>query len=534
MARRCGERNPYRLDEFWGSSKQVIQLGRGITVDFVSKPIGVKGDQLSDEMNNWFRPENRPFVISISGAWGSGKTFWWKNFIQAKNENHIYVSLFGVSTFAELEQRLCSAIAGVEDPAATNRIEKGLSAIGKLAGSASGSLVASAVTAFADYGKAIVVDGLYSRLDKYVIALDDLERRSTSLKVEQILGYASRLRENWSASIVLILNQAELENDDQKLLDKFREKVIDVDYVFLTTPTKAASIGLGALTWAVNPAAQFSERINLSNIRIFQKIRKTLERLDLDVAVLPPDVLNRLVTSVTALCWATYAKGDLIPTPEQLLGHNSLTVALNRSNDKNRSGSTPVEPQNLIEDLLLKLEWYPDGMDFLINTYLAGGFVETESIKNEITNYLADHKNFEASKAHEKYWASYRASLLPNEDRIETEIATAFRGFPENVTLSELASVSEFLREIGKETAADTLVNDQFKFWATQDQKSLERIEQRNHGASEALRNRFMPLLLKANSYASIEEIVEYFEKKPYNGWSPRESNYLASLSKVD
>lgn len=496
--------------------------------------VGINGKQLSDEFEYWLKPTNRPFVISISGPWGSGKTFWWKNFIQSKaTEKHIYVSLFGISTFAELEQRMVSAILGTEDNQSSNRITKGISTLKKLAEVASGGLTGAALSALADYTRAVVMDGLYSRLDKFVVVIDDIERRSESLKLDQILGFVSRLREDWKASLVLILNQAKLERKDEDLLNEFREKVVDTDYLFVTTPSQAAGIGLKDIDWAVQPASQFGEKVGLTNIRIYQRIARALRRLKIDTAKLPAGVAERVVHSISAFCWSIFSKGTDIPTPDELLQVDRTRLEVWKLKKAPEQEKSPASREEKIIGVLDALHWRPDGMDQLVCAFLKGGHVNDEALTGQLQVYLNDHELAKARVAHVSYWDKFHGSFSISDDEFSKEIEDAFQKYPQYSDLSLLASVKEILNEIGKSELAKTIENRQFVQWEKLDRRTLLRIGERNFGADEELRDRFSGLMDQKPAYKSIEQVVCFFENN-HSRWNSDEPKYLSHLTKED
>src|SRR5215210_5005795 len=52
--------------------------------------------------------ERQPGAILLTGEWGAGKTYLWRNQIapSLKKYKHVYVSLFGVATTQDLKSRI--------------------------------------------------------------------------------------------------------------------------------------------------------------------------------------------------------------------------------------------------------------------------------------------------------------------------------------------------------------------------------------------------------------------------------------------
>ena len=60
-----------------------------------------------------------------------------------------------------------------------------------------------------------------------VICLDDLERKGTNLRLTDVLGLVSFMKEERSCKVALLLNSSELQGIDNDAFDKYLEKVVD-------------------------------------------------------------------------------------------------------------------------------------------------------------------------------------------------------------------------------------------------------------------------------------------------------------------
>ena len=489
--------------------------------------IGIEPAELGDALRYWLDPKKATSsVVAISGAWGSGKTFWWTHYIPSIQSRNVYVSLFGVADIQELEQRLLAASFGIEDPTTEARVTKGLQSLGKL--------VKIGAEAFKDvpgagimgglegYLGSVVRDAAYGRLERAVVAIDDLERRSPTLKLEQVLGFISRLREVWHASVVLILNEPRLSGDDQTLLNDFREKVIDCDFRFTVTAASAAEIGLEGHPWAVQPAAEFGERVGLSNIRVYQRANSVLARFPIDYSALPTEVQSRLATSVIAVCWAQFARAPEVPSVNQLLLFQSMSFALARSADKNRL----AEPY---EKTLSKLNWYADEMDRLVAVVVRTGKVPSADLTKHLNTVLVDHERTLAANRIRAIWDLYRSTLHGDDEELARCIKSAFSVCKPYVSIGDVSSAAWLLRALGESAAADQMVDCQIQFW-----------EQRGDSIRALLDNKFGDTdgyLLKKlagqpadQSYKSIAPLFDFFANNT-GGWNPREEIALLALT---
>jgi hypothetical protein len=427
-----------------------------------SNEVGISPAELSDALRYWFDPKKETSsVIAISGAWGSGKTFWWTHYIPSTHSRHVYVSLFGVADIQELEQRLLAASFSVEDATTEARVSKGLQSLGKLVKVGAEAFKdipgASLISGLEGYLGSIVRDAAYARLEHAVIAIDDLERRSSALNLEQVLGFVSRLREVWNASVVLILNETRLSDVDKARLNEFREKVIDCDFRFTVSPAEAAGIGLKDNPWASRGATDFAAKVGLCNIRIFQRVDSVLSRLTISSESTPQAVLDRLAYSVTGIAWAHFCRGDDVPTAEQLLQSSSFDAGV-KAAEKNRT-------QEPYEKTLSKVRWRTDDMDLLVYGVVVSGRVPTVEVNAQLQSYLLDHDRNESAARMQSAWDLYWTTLGDNAEDFSAALHRAYIKHISFSSLSELNGAINVLNELGKSYLARDLIDKQIGWW---------------------------------------------------------------------
>lgn len=440
---------------------------------------GIAPEELTEAINYWLHRQSGsgeplPAVVSISGAWGSGKTFWWKDY-SAQKSRHLYVSLFGLNSIEELENRVIGAAWGVAEKDDQKRIASGLKSIGDLAKVAADAFKdvpgAGILGALNGYVGTAVRDAALARLKGCVIALDDIERRSAALTLQQVLGFISQLREVRKASVVVILNEMRLKNEDPELLREFREKVMDCDFQFAISPSTAARVGLSEHPWAIKAAAEIGEAIALRNIRVYQRASTVLSRLQLDVSDMPPRVQDRLANSVVSLCWAHFEhEPDVIPTVDQLLAFNSMSAAMAKV------ARTSEQPPDLpYEKTLQKLNWFADAMDSVIAVIVRTGRMPTDSVRKELDVYLADEHRTQADEEINSVWTLYRSSLNGDDKVLAERVIEVFAKRKEYVGVERLSNAVWLLRKLGYDTDANALVDGQIAFWKA-NQTSFEAL----------------------------------------------------------
>lgn len=147
-------------------------------------------------------------VISLKGNWGIGKTYFWCNYIENIRKTndklkYAYLSLFGKTSLNDITDSVILQIS--KKSKIVNTIEK---YAGKIDfGIAGMSLnIGSAISLLKP-----------SDFKDVIICFDDFERISSSLKLKEVLGFISELKEQKKCKIVMINNSDQLFKTD--LLD---------------------------------------------------------------------------------------------------------------------------------------------------------------------------------------------------------------------------------------------------------------------------------------------------------------------------
>lgn len=177
------------------------------------------------------------YALLITGNWGVGKTYYYKNTLEkvivetetiedaSKKYRSIYISLFGLQTIEEIQRQIFLSLY----PILKNKYTKLSFSLFKPL--ARGIMTLKNWGNPDDYFSEIKPDkGDWINLNQLVICLDDLERKSENLPLEELIGFINSLVENNDAKIILIANEDKIDEDKYNDL---KEKVIGVTVEFL-------------------------------------------------------------------------------------------------------------------------------------------------------------------------------------------------------------------------------------------------------------------------------------------------------------
>ena len=190
--------------------------------------------------------DNNGKTVMLSGAWGSGKThFWQKNIeedltkeLNAKEKACVYVSLYGKDNIEAIKNEiLFKAYESIKDE---NKLAKrAISAFGfgsRLLSVSVGGVrantgaVGDAVEGFFESKK---IDEAESFLaDGGLICLDDFERKSKHIDLNDLFGFIAQLAIDMNCKIVIILNSDVFEGEEANVFKTVKEKTVNKYFYF--------------------------------------------------------------------------------------------------------------------------------------------------------------------------------------------------------------------------------------------------------------------------------------------------------------
>ncbi len=177
-------------------------------------------------------PESPEFAIMLRGNWGSGKTWFLKKYLEERKEkDYLYVSLYGLSTYKEIEDEFFQQLHPILS-------SKGMSIAGKiLKGALKATIKLDLDGDKKDEGSIttgipeINIPDYLKDTKGRILVFDDLER--CAIPIPSILGYINHFVEISGLKVIVVANEDEIRrvegyDEDNRIAVKYstiKEKV---------------------------------------------------------------------------------------------------------------------------------------------------------------------------------------------------------------------------------------------------------------------------------------------------------------------
>lgn len=499
-----------------------------------------------------FLKSNKPSAIALTGSWGRGKTYSWNQAIAeaAKSgqvRKYSYVSLFGIGSIAELRAAI------FENAITPNDIANGATAdtwraniesfLSEKSLSSAGSATTTGIKwlwrekrrtvqllSFAgSWGSALRAASFLAVRD-YVICLDDLERKSTNLSIVEIFGLVNQLKEERKSRVVVILNNELFGDAEREQFDGLREKVFDSEIVFAPSPEECARLVFTG-NWTYSElASEYSVQLGITNIRVLQRIRRTIDVFAPHLDGKQPSVMAGFIHGAVLLTWCY--NGKLTNAPDyQFVKSRGLGDSIRLANPKS-DVSPEVESWSKI---LNKYKFYStDELDLHVCDFLENGFI---SDRDELLNAIQRADDAAAKQSADgsfsAAWSLFHNSFSDNEKEFVETLYQRFLSCAKWITFNNAESSVNLIRSLGYVDFAKqmiehwTKINDQYNPSKLNLSELHFRSDLRDEEFERAVANTFA----KYKNEPTLDEAIRRIAGR--NGWS-RVDESVMSTSSVD
>ncbi len=251
-------------------------------------------------INNAMSDKVRCF--SITGGWGEGKSYLIEKALPSDTLNVIEISLFGIESADELKKTIATDLF-LKKAGGSNKLGyfKRICSIlrEKVLGSNSelSKLAIERAKRFMNekFNKLLTpttetIGSLLSADD--ILLFEDIERAS-KIHMPSFLGIVEDLRKKTNSTLILVLNDKELDKENKKYWGAFREKILDREIPLKCESVESAGIASQSLLSRYQPYfIECAEAFGLANIRILNKISEDIHNI---VKLIPESIDDGLI-----------------------------------------------------------------------------------------------------------------------------------------------------------------------------------------------------------------------------------------------
>jgi hypothetical protein len=486
-------------------------------------------------------------VLVIRGAWGIGKTYFWDNYIQGRIDSkqlqqtaYSYVSLFGLRDVSELKQRifrtgklLKSKEKFREEVESSSQNENQMLEILFSMRSGGGNFLralapAYQIAKFMPQVKSFspIVDLVeYGLISNYLICIDDIERKEESLKIRQIMGLVDELSKKKECKIILILNEKTLNEQDLSELNRYREKVVDLEIEYSPTVEENALKVFGEKDKYFNGLLNVLQILDVSNIRIFKKIRWGVNKVLRFIDQCETSLQEEIVTHLAVFCWSFFNSENNISLSFVI---NSIKEATWLSAlSKGEKAQDQTEEDKAWIQVASCLELFPLECDDCLVSLLTDGYLDEKEFKEKIDQA---NQRRRAAITHQKLrdaWNIYTDSFDDNIEQLKSTIRDILEADLGKVTLWDFSLSIDLLEEYGDDIS--TYIDKYVSFHSDQ----LANIDPDDFLAFGKIKNTLLNSKIQElrddRGIFDINSVLDSIVKN--QGWSQEDVKFLSSLT---
>ena len=181
----------------------------------------MKSSDIIKKLELIYKPSMGKRAILIDGKWGIGKTYTYTEYIKKNKCQSIYISLFNINSLEEIDKKIISEYFIKEKNQCINLGKKVMNFISDVSKEKIGIGLNELI-------KFVDINTLKYK-NNTIICFDDLERLNKNVDIECVLGKIEQLHNK--VKIAVICNSEKLSEENKKVFNEYKEKVIDNNYV---------------------------------------------------------------------------------------------------------------------------------------------------------------------------------------------------------------------------------------------------------------------------------------------------------------
>ena len=480
-----------------------------------------------------------PVTICIRGAWGTGKTYAWKEWVEdtkdeLQNERYSYVSLFGIDSLKDIrlqifQQALPKTQIGHEVSIKSLRNNtlntisstwrKGLKTLSSL----------PHANLFTDAMQSVA----FLSMNKSLICLDDLERKGKNLSMADVLGLITHLKEEKKCKVVILCNEGEINNkDEKKEFDKYRDKVIDVEFEYKPSASECTAIAFQEDSVLHKELTDNCNKLGIDNIRILKKIEQFARELERHVEGFDPEVLRQSLGTLCLYVWCRYSLDDVSPSYEHVKDQNNYTKWLMMREKDHYGEEKDAKWRAVLENYGYYLTNLVE-LDPEISRLIEIGYIKDDNkFKEAATKVHEKAVAMKGDKSFTEAWAIYHSSFKNNGDEVAEKLFKALKKHAIYVSPINLQGTVRVLRGLDRNDWANEAID-----YYVEQRRTETGLFDLDSPLSDGITddyiiNRFSEISASTTVEQDISAVVSRLADK--DGWSQEDEQTLVAATADD
>lgn len=411
-----------------------------------------------NELNRFLKSPDAE-VLTLRGKWGVGKTYSWNRILLDANqrneisrEHYAYLSLFGIRSLDELKFSLFERLINRQLIGKEPTLETFQANTAKIASALCRKALKQIwLTPFMkSLSPALEAISFFS-IRNTLICLDDLERRSSSLSVRDVLGLISLLKEQRNCKVVILLNDGE---DNFEDFEKYREKVIDVDLLFDPTAEECSKIAFTDAGPLYQSIGKLSQKLDITNIRTLKKIERLVRLIEHKLNGLEPELPEQILHSLVLYGWCHYQAGSQgVPSLDDVLKTGYALFGLGEEED---ISDEEKAWKRKLQDYGYQIT---DELDEVLAKAVKTGYVVDADFEKAATKKNSQIIAQKATGSFSQAWRPYHDSFDDNQERVISILYESFKVNAKYISPVNLDGTVILFRKLGEGEKADELIN---------------------------------------------------------------------------
>lgn len=420
--------------------------------------------RLTDAITRFIASEEHQ-VVALSGNWGVGKTFFWRDFVTNfavpdQLNGHAYASLFGANSITSVRSDIVDGMTLSRDWSSIQERYKDIIAT-TLAGPRLMYRTFKTIRQFLSNNLPDRIDAAsYWFVRDCIVCLDDIERCGERLDGAAIAGLVNELRDR-GCKIILILNRNEI-RAEHKAIDDYWERIVDIDLKLVPSIEDNSRIVFGSdfrphqySVWARATLA----RVGCDNLRIYKRVAWTIGQLTDICQDLRESTQRDVVEHAAIFCWSVLDPNVRV-SPDVILRSRESSFWFEMM-DAEEKKAAPDDEANRWSEAAQLAKYSPSPYDDQLMSFILTGWFDSAQFREQLVEVDTEEAREHARNCLYEMYRIYRESFTIDASTYIERLSELLEKEQKNLYVHEFDGAIGTLERAGGD--ATSLVQDYIK-----------------------------------------------------------------------